>query len=119
MGNEENFGILKQRPQNSFMSSYIFGKNVSVIRKTSVGSNIHNGNLWISNTWVKNVLVYELSKYHAALFWKKIRCNWYSKVSFRALCEVQRCNMDSSVKIRVMDTAGRIKSTLKNIIGYN
>ena len=52
-------------------------------------------------------------------FEKKIRCNWYSKVSFRALCEVQRCNMDNSVKIRVMDTAGRIKSTLKNIIGYN
>ena len=46
-------------------------------------------------------------------FEKKIRCNWYSKVSFRASCEVQRCNMDSSVKIRVMDTAGRIKSTLK------
>ena len=66
----------------------------------------------------KNFLVYELSKYHAALFWKKIRCNWYSKVSFRALCEVERCNMDSSVKIRVMDTAGRIKSTFKNIIGY-
>ena len=52
-------------------------------------------------------------------FEKRIRCNWYSKVSFRALCEVQRCNMDSSVKIRVMDTAGRIKSTFKNIIGYN
>ena len=67
----------------------------------------------------KNILVYELSKYHAALFWKRIRCNWYSKVSFRALCEVQRCNMDSSVKIRVMDTAERIKSTFKNIIGYN
>ena len=71
----------------------------------------------------KNVLVYELSKYHAGFFFfffeKKKRCNWYSKVSFRALCEVQRCNMDSSVKIRVMDTAGRIKSTLKNIIGYN
>ena len=45
MGNEENFGILKQRPQNSFISSYIFGKNVSVIRKKSVGSDIHNGNL--------------------------------------------------------------------------
>ena len=45
MGNEENFGILNQRQQNSFMFSYIFGKNVSVIRKTSVGSDIHNGNL--------------------------------------------------------------------------
>ena len=50
---------------------------------------------------------------------KKIRCNWYTKVSFRALCEVKRCNMDISVTIRVMDTAGRIKPTFKNIIGYN
>ena len=57
MGNEENFGILKQRPQNPFMSSYIFGKNVSVFRKTSVGSDIHNGNLWISNTWVKKTFL--------------------------------------------------------------
>ena len=45
MGNEENVVILKQRQQNSFMSSYIFGKKNSVIRKTSVGSDIHNGNL--------------------------------------------------------------------------
>ena len=45
MGNEENFGILNHRQQNSFMSSYIFGKNVSVTRKMSVGSDIHNGNL--------------------------------------------------------------------------
>ena len=52
-------------------------------------------------------------------FEKNIRCNWYTKVSFRALCQVQRCNMDSSVKIRVMDTAGRIKTTFKNFIGYN
>ena len=102
------------------MSSYIFGKNVSVTWKKSVGSDIHNGDLCISDTLLnKNFLVYELSKYHAALFWIKRRCNWYTKVSFRALCEVQRCNMDSSVKIRVMDTAGRIKTTFKNIIGYN
>ena len=35
------------------MSSYIFGKNVSVTWKTSVGSDIHNGNLCISDTLVK------------------------------------------------------------------
>ena len=52
-------------------------------------------------------------------FEKKIRCNWYTKVSFHALCEVQRCNMDSSVKIRVMGIAWRIKTTFKNILGYN
>ena len=46
MGNEENFSILKYRPQKFIMSSYIFGKNVSVTWKTSVGSDIHNGNLW-------------------------------------------------------------------------
>ena len=38
-----------------FVSNYIFGKNVSVTWKISVGSDIHHGNLCISDTLVKKL----------------------------------------------------------------
>ena len=114
--NEENVGILNHRQQNSLFPItslvrmvLLHGKRVSAVILTMVICES------ATHEW-KIFLFYEVSKYNAVLFWNKLRCNLYTKVSFHALCKVKRCNFDNSLKIRIKDTVGRTKATFKNII---